>query len=189
WVEAGENLLEGPELIQQTSAKVPLIQERLKMAFSRQKSYTNPKTRGVQFQIGDHVFLKVSPIKGVVRFGKRGKLNPRYIGPFEILERVGNVSYRLALHPHLSYVHPVFHISMLRKYIPDPSHKLQAPDIEITENLKYEEIPMAIVDRQIRKLRNNEIPMIKVQWQNHGIKECTWETEQTMKAKYPQLFT
>src|SRR5262249_40280737 len=189
WLESGEKQLEGPELIQETSAKVPLIQERLKIAFSRQKSYADTKRRDIRFQPGDHVFLKVSPMKGVIRFGKRGKLNPRYIGPFEILDRVGNVSYRLALPPHLSYVHPVFHISMLRKYIPDSTHVLKAPDIEITEDLSYEEIPFAIVDRQIRKLRNKEIPMIKVQWQNHGMDECTWETEQSMRAKYPQLFS
>src|SRR5262249_54492921 len=150
-------------------AKVPLIQERLRMAFSRQKSYTDQKRRDVQYEPGDQVFLKISPMKGVVRFGKRGKLNPRYIGPFEILERVGNVSYQLALPPHLSYVHPVFHISMLRKYIPDPSHVLQAPNVEIAEDLSYEETPVAILDRQIRKLRNKEILMIKVQWQNQRI--------------------
>src|SRR5262249_910428 len=144
--------------------------------FNRQKNYTDLKRRDVQFQIGDHVFLKVSPMKGVVRFGKREKLNPRYIGPFDILERVGKVSYRLVLPPHLSYIHPIFHISILRKYIPNPSHKRQAPDIEIMEDLKYEEILIAIVDRQIRKLRNKEIPIIKAQWQNHGIEECTWET-------------
>ncbi|KAJ8751242.1 hypothetical protein K2173_016423 [Erythroxylum novogranatense] len=115
WTELGEKQLEGPDLIQETAAKVPVIQERLRMAFSRQKSYAYSKRRDVQYEPGDQVFLKVSPMKGVVKFGKRGKLNPRYIGPFEILERVGNVSYRLALPPHLSYVHPVFHISMLRK--------------------------------------------------------------------------
>src|SRR5262249_22935414 len=128
-------------------------------------------------------------MKGVVRFGKRGKLNPRYIGPFEILERVKNVSYRLALPPHLSYVHPVFHISMLRKYIPDPSHVLQAPDVEIVEDLSYEETLVAILDRQIRKLRNKEISIIKVQWQNQRIEECTWETEESMKTRYPELFS
>ncbi|KAJ8771079.1 hypothetical protein K2173_023404 [Erythroxylum novogranatense] len=127
-------------------------------------------------------------MKGVVRFGKRGKLNPRYIGPFEILERVGNVSYRLALPPHLSSVHPVFHISMLRKYIPDPSHILQTPEVNIAEDLSYEETPVAIIDRQIRKLRNKDIPMIKVQWQNQRIEECTWETEESMRSRYPQLF-
>ncbi|KAJ8754685.1 hypothetical protein K2173_010776 [Erythroxylum novogranatense] len=158
------------------------------MAFSRQKSYADSKRRDVQYEPGDQVFLKVSPMKGVVRFGKRGKLNPRYIGPFKILERVGNVSYRLALPPHLSYVHPVFHISMLRKYIPDPSHVLQTPEVNIAENLSYEEIPVAIIDRQIRKLQNKEIPMIKVQWKNQIIEECTWETEESMRTRYPQLF-
>src|SRR5262249_13345531 len=152
-----------------------------------QKSYVDPKRRDVQFQPGDHVFLKVSPMKGVVRFGKRGKLNSRYIGPFEILERVGNVSYRLALPPNLGYVHPFFHISMLRKYIPDPSHVLQAQEVGVEEDLSYEETPMTIVDRQVRKLRNKEIPMVKVQWQNHGIKECTWEAEEAVKTQYPHL--
>ncbi|KAJ8766766.1 hypothetical protein K2173_007833 [Erythroxylum novogranatense] len=144
--------------------------------------------RDVQHEPGDQVFLKFSPMKGVVRFGKRGKLNPRYIGPFEILERVGNVSYQLALPPHLSCVHPVFHISMLRKYIPDPSHILQIPEVNIAKNLSYEETPVAIIDRQIRKFRNKEIPMIKVQWQNQRIEECTWETEESMRTRYPQLF-
>ncbi|KAJ8749273.1 hypothetical protein K2173_018753 [Erythroxylum novogranatense] len=179
------SILEGTDLIQETSAKVPLIQERLRMAFSRQKSYADSKRRDVQYEPGDQVFLKVSPMKGVVRFGKRGKLNPIYIGPFEILERVGNVSYRLALPPHLSYVHPVFHISMLRKYIPDPSHVLQTPEVNIAENLSYEEIPVAIIDRQIRKLRNKEITMIKVQWQNQRIEECIWETKESMRTRYP----
>ncbi|KAJ8769265.1 hypothetical protein K2173_002193 [Erythroxylum novogranatense] len=188
WTEVGEKQLEGPDLIQETSAKVPLIQERLRIAFSRQKSYADSKRRDVQYEPGDQVFVKVSPMKGVVRFGKRGKLNPRYIGPFEILERVGNVSYRLALPPHLSSVHPVFHISMLRKYIPDPSHILQTPEVNIAEDLSYEETPVAIIDRQIRKLRNKDIPMIKVQWQNQRIEECTWETEESMRSRYPQLF-
>src|SRR5262249_25027192 len=156
WMDVGDKQLEGPDLIRETSEKVPMIQERLKTAFSRQKSYADPKRKDVQFQPGDHVFLKVSPMKGVVRFGKRGKLNPRYIGPFEILERVGNVSYRLALPPNLGYVHPVFHISMLRKYIPDPSHVLQAQEVGIKEDLSYEETPVAIVDRQVKKLRNKE---------------------------------
>src|SRR5262249_42570343 len=107
----------------------------------------NTKRRDIRFQPGNHVFLKVSPMKGVIRFGKRGKLNPRYIGPFKILDKVGNVSYWLALPPHLSYVHLVFHISMLKKYIPDPSHMLKASDVEKIEDLSYEEIPIAIVDR------------------------------------------
>ena len=108
-----------------TTEKVPLFRDRLKTAFSRQKSYADPKRKDVQFSVGDHLFLKVSPMKGVIRFGKKGKLSPRYVGPFEILDRVGNVSYRLAPPPSFNHMHPVFHISMLRKYVPNPSHVLQ----------------------------------------------------------------
>ena len=188
WMEVGDRELEGPELIRETSDKVLIIQERMRTAFSRQKSYADPRRRDVQFGVGDHVFLQISPMKGVMRFGKKGKLTPRYIGPFEILDRVGNVSYRLALPPNFGHVHPVFHISMLRKYVPHPSHILQTQEIEVDKDLSYEEVPVAIVDRQIRKLRNKEIAMVKVQWRNHEVEECTWESEQSMKEKYPQLF-
>ena len=169
WMEVGDRELEGPELIRETSEKVPIIQERMRMAFSRQKSYADPRRRDVQFGVGDHVFLKISPMKGVmsfgkkgkltpryIRFGKKGKLTPRYIRSFEILDRVGNVSYRLALPPNFGHVHPVFHISMLRKYVPHPSHILQTQEIEVDKDLSYEEVPVAIVDRQIRKLRNKK---------------------------------
>ena len=122
------------------------------------------------------MFLKVSPMKGVMRFGKKGKLAPRYIGPFEIKSRVGEVAYRLVLPPELSRIHPVFHVSMLRKYIPDPSHVLQPQAVEISEDLTYEEYPVAIIDRQVRQLRTKEIPMVKVLWSNHTVEDCTWET-------------
>ena len=124
WDEIGKRELTGPEIIQDAAEKVILIKRRLETAASRQKSYTGPKHRDVQFQVGDYVFLKVSPMKGVMRFGKKKKLAPRYIGPFKILERVGMVTYRLALPSNMSQVHQVFHVSMLRKYILDPSHVL-----------------------------------------------------------------
>ena len=103
----------------------------------------------MSFSSGDLVFLKVSPMKGVMRFGKKGKLALRYIGPFEIRSRVGEVAYRLVLPPKLSWSHSVFHLSMLRKYISDPSHVLQAQAVELSEDLTYEEYPVAIVDRQV----------------------------------------
>ena len=171
-----------------TTEKVPLFRDRLKTAFSRQKSYTDPKRKDVQFSVGDHVFLKVSPMKGVMRFGKKGKLSPRYVGPFEILDRVGNVSYQLALPPSFGHVQPVFHISMLRKYVPDPSHVLQPHAIELDQEVSYQEYPTAIVDRWIRQLRNKQIPMVKVLWNNYTMTECTWEMEQDMKDKFPYLF-
>ncbi len=131
WSEIGEKHLEGPDLIRETSEKVSVIQERLRTVFSRQKSYADVRRRDVQFGTRNHVFLKISPMKGIMRFGKRGKLSPRYIGPFEILDKVGTVSYRLALPPNLSHVHPVFHISMLRKYVPDPSHVLSVQEVTV----------------------------------------------------------
>ena len=115
-----------------------------------------------------------------MRFGKKGKLAPRYIGPFEIMSRVGEVAYRLVLPPELSRIHPVFHVSMLRKYIPDPSHVLQPQTIDISEDLTYEEYPVAIIDRQVCQLRIKEIPMVKVLWSNHTVEDCTWEMEAVM---------
>ena len=141
------------------------------------------------FSVGDLVFLKVSPMKGVMRFGKKGKLAPRYIGPFEIRSKVGEVAYRLVLPLELSRIHPVFHVSMLRKYISDHSHVLQPQTMELSEDLTYEEYPVAIVDRQVRQLRTKEIPMLRVLWSNHTVKDCTWETEALMREAYPYPFT
>ena len=122
WTEVGESSITGPDLIRDTSDKVGMIRKRLLIAHSRQKSYADVRRRPLEFKAGDHVFLKVMPKRGVIRFGKREKLSPRYIGPLEVLERVGVVAYRLALPPSLSSDHEVFHVSMLRKYTPDPTH-------------------------------------------------------------------
>ncbi|XP_075112470.1 uncharacterized protein LOC142182241 [Nicotiana tabacum] len=188
WFEAGETNLLGPNLVQEAIDKVQLIRQRLLTAQSRQKSYADKRNRDLVFTIGDKVFLRVSPMKGVMRFGKRGKLSSRLIGPYEILEQVGAVAYRLALPPELSFIHPVFHVSMLRKCILDSSQVIEAPTIPLDEKLSYEEDPMAIVDRQVRKLRSKEIVLVKVLWRNHTVEEATWETEDVIRVKYPQLF-
>ena len=117
--------------------------------------------------------MKLSPWKGVVRFGKRGKLSPRYIGPFEVIERVGSVAYRLALPMELSRIHDVFHVSMLRKYISDPSHILETPAVEMKEDLSYEEQPVQILDWREQVLCNKTIPLVKVRWRNHTMEEAT----------------
>ena len=174
--------------MQITSEKVPIIQQRLRTAFNRQKSYADRRRKDVSFSAGDMVFLKVSPMKGVMRFGKKGKLAPRYIGSFEIRSRVGEVAYKLILPHELSRIHPVFHVSMLRKYIPDPSHVLQPQMVELNENLSHKEYPVAIVDRQVRQLHTKDIPMVKVVWSNHSVENCTWETEVDMRKTYPYLF-
>ena len=139
--------------------------------------------------MGDRVFLKVSPWKGVLRFGRRGKLRPRYIGPYEIIAIVGLVAYRLDLPSELSKVHNVFHVSMLRKYILDPSHLLRDQPAELKDNLTYKKQLMQKVDRKEQILQNKVIPLVKVLWGNHGIKEATWESEAQMRSQYPQLFS
>ena len=168
--------------------KVNLIQDRLLMAQSRQKIYANRKIRDLQFMVGERVLLKVSPMKGVMRFGKKDKLSPRYIGPFKIVERIGEVAYQLALPPGLSGVHLVFHISMLKKYHQGGDHVIQWDSVLLDQNLTFEEEPITILDRQIGKLRFKEIASVKVQWKNRSVEEATWETESDMRSKYPHLF-
>ena len=118
--------------------------------------------KDLEFEVEDQVFLKLSPRKGVVRFGKRGKLNPRYIGPFEIVDGIGPVAYRLDLPEEFSRVHNVFHISMLRKYIPDSSHVLETPEIELRDDLSYEEQPMQILGREEKEICNKTVSLVKV---------------------------
>ena len=140
--------LVGQELVQITTEKVKVVRDNLKIARDRQKSYADNRCRDLQFEIGDRVFLKISPWKGVLRFGRRGKLRPRYIGPYEIIARVGPVAYKLKLLPELSRIHDTFHVSMLRKYIQYPSHVLREQPVQLKENLSYEETPVQIVDRK-----------------------------------------
>ncbi|WMV40259.1 hypothetical protein MTR67_033644 [Solanum verrucosum] len=127
-------------------------------------------------------------MKGVMRFGKKGKLSPRYIGPYRIGKRIGNVAYELELPQKLAPVHPVFHISMLKKCMSDPSLILPTENIRIKDNLSYEEIPVQILDRQVRRLRTKEVASVKVLWRNQFVGEATWEAEEDMKKRYPHLF-
>ncbi|GAV82855.1 Chromo domain-containing protein [Cephalotus follicularis] len=123
-----------------------------------------------------------------MRFGKKEKLSPRYIGPFEILERIGEVTYRLALPPNLSHVHNVFHVSLLQKYITNPSHVLRVEQMRVHEDLSYNEQPMEILDYKEQIMRTKKIPLVKVLWRNHEVEEATWELEETMRREYPHLF-
>ena len=127
-------------------------------------------------------------MRGVVRFGKRGKLSPRFIGPFEILERVGTVSYRLALPPSMSGVHEVFHVSMLRRYTSNPAHVVDCGEIEVDTDGTFEEGLVCIVDSRDQVLRRNTMRLVRVLWRHRGVEESTWECEDTMRATYPFLF-
>ncbi|WMV13119.1 hypothetical protein MTR67_006504 [Solanum verrucosum] len=145
-----------------------------------QKEYADRKVKNLEFMEGKQVLLKVSPMKGVMRFGKRGKLSSRYIGPFEVLKRVGEVAYELALSPGVSRVHTVFHVSMLKKYHSNGNYIIHWDSVLLDKNLSYGEEPVAILDREVRKLRSKEIASIKVQWKNRPVEESTWESEADM---------
>ncbi|KAD5317525.1 hypothetical protein E3N88_17471 [Mikania micrantha] len=177
-------IIDAVQLVRITNEKVAIAREKLKEAQTRQKSYADQHRRDLEFKVGEHVFLKVSPCRGVRRFGIKGKLSPRFISPFEILERVGEVSYRLALPPQLSHVHNVFHVSLLRGYNYHPLHIVSYPLHMIQEDLSYEEEPEAIIDRQERVMRRKSIPFVKVLWKNHTEREATWETEEMIRSHF-----
>nr|XP_016433201.1 PREDICTED: uncharacterized protein LOC107759716 [Nicotiana tabacum] len=160
--KVGEAEFIGPDLVYQAMEKVNLIKEHLKMAQSHQKSYSDVQRRYLEFQVDDWVFLKVSRMKGVMRFGKKGKLSPIYIRTYRILRRIGHVSYELVLPQELASVHPIFHMSMLKKFTGDPSLVVPTKIIGVKDSLTYDEIPVAILDRQICKLGTKEIASVKV---------------------------
>ncbi|WMV46648.1 hypothetical protein MTR67_040033 [Solanum verrucosum] len=284
WFEVGEVALIGTELVHDAMEKVRLIRERLKTTQSQQKSYANIRRRDFEFDVHDWVYLKMSPMKGVMRFGKKGKLSPRYvspyhilrhiskvadelelpnelasvhlvfhvsmlkkcvgdptsivtleghwskghdspdgswtlpcgdyvscylkvshmkgvmgfgkkgnlspqyIGPYRIFKRIGNIASKLELLSELAAVQPVFQVSMLKKCMGDPSLILPTKNIGIKDSLSYEEIPVQILDRQVHKLRTNKVALVKVIWRSQFVEEATWEVEEDMKKRYPHLF-
>ena len=188
WTEVGESSITSPDLIRDTSEKVSLIRQRLLMAQCRQKSYADIRHRPLEFEVGDHVFLKVIPKRGVVRFGKRGKLSPRFIGPFEILESIGIVAYRLDLPPNMSGIHEVFHVSMLRKYTPDPAHVVDWGQIEVDTDGTFEEGPVFILDSRDQVLRCKTVKLVRLLWRHYGVEKSTWERDDKMQATYSFLF-
>ena len=164
----GESSITGPDLIRDTFEKVNLIRKCLFTTQSRQKSYADRRRRPLEFEVGNHVFLKMRPKRGVVKFEKRGKLALRYIGPFEVLERVGTVSYRLALPPSLSGVHEVFHFSMLRKYTLNLAHVVDWGETIVDTNGTFEEGPMRILDSRDQVLQRKTMRLVKVLWKHRG---------------------
>jgi hypothetical protein len=189
WEEVGERKLLGPEMVQLTTDKVRVIKKRMKEAQDRQKSYADRRKRPLEFQVGDKVFLKVAPWKGIIRFGVKGKLAPRYIGPFEIKERIRPVAYRLELPVYLDKIHNVFHVSLLRKAKIDPSRVLPQVPMKIKGDLTMKTKPVKILDRDEKLLRNKRVPLVRVLWRSSQIEEETWEREFEMKEKFPHLFS
>ncbi|GKC24183.1 putative reverse transcriptase domain-containing protein [Tanacetum coccineum] len=189
WTEVGEAQILGPELIQETTEKIIQIKQRMQAARDRQKSYADLKRKPMEFQVGDKVMLKVSPWKGVVRFGKRGKLNPRYVGPFKVLEKVGEVAYKLELPEELSRVHNTFHVSNLKKCHADEPLAVPLDGLHLDDKLHFVEEPLEIVGREVKRLKRSRIPLVKVRWNSKRGPEFTWEREDQFKKKYPHLFT
>ncbi|GJR43803.1 putative reverse transcriptase domain-containing protein [Tanacetum coccineum] len=185
WAEVGEAQLTGPEMFQETREKIILIKQRIQAAQDRQKSYTDLKRKPMEFEVGDTVMLKVSPWKGVVRFGKRGKLNPRYVGPFKVLAKVGKVAYRLELPQELSRVHHTFHVSNLKKCYADEPLVMPLEGIHVDDKLQFVEEPIEIMEREIKRLKQSRIPLVKVRWNSRRGPEFTWEREDSFKQKYP----
>ncbi|GKC52118.1 hypothetical protein Tco_1074863, partial [Tanacetum coccineum] len=180
--------LTGPDIIHETTEKIVQIKSRIQAARDRQKSYADVR-RKLKFQVGDKVMLKVSPWKGVIRFGKRGKLNPRYIGPFKIIAKVGTVAYRLELPEKLSRVHSTFHVSKLKKCLADEPLAIPLDEIQVDEKLYFIEEPIEIMDREVKCLKQSHIPIVKVRWNSRRGPEFTWEREDHMQKKYQHLFT
>ncbi|KAJ9543976.1 hypothetical protein OSB04_023683 [Centaurea solstitialis] len=171
WVEVGDSQLTGPELIQETTDKIGLIRDRLKAARDRQKSYADNRRKPLEFQVGDRVLLKVSPWKGLVRFGKRGKLSPRYVGPFEIIERVGPVAYKLRLPEEMNEIHNTFHVSNLKKCITDESQVIPLEEVFVDKTLCFVEEPIEILDKEVKKLKRSKIPIVKAILEKHAYDE------------------
>ncbi|GJS75989.1 putative reverse transcriptase domain-containing protein [Tanacetum coccineum] len=172
-----------------TMEKIILIKQRIQAAQDRQKSYADLKQKPMEFEVGDRVMLKVSPWKGVVRFGKRGKLNPRYVGPFKVLAKVRRVAYRLELPQELSRVHHTFHVSNLKKCYADEPLVMPLEGIHVDDKLQFVEEPVEIMEREIKRLKRSRIPLVKVRWNSRRSSEFTWEREDSFKQKYPQHFT
>ncbi|GJS93039.1 putative reverse transcriptase domain, ribonuclease H-like domain protein [Tanacetum coccineum] len=188
WSEVGDSQLTGPELIRETTEKIIQIKNRLLTARSRQKSYADVRRKPMEFNVGDMVMLKVSPWKGVIRFGKRGKLSPRYVGPFKIIERIGPVAYRLELPEKLRGIHNTFHVSNLKKCLADENLVIPLEEIQLDDKLHFIEEPVEIMDREVKQLKQSRIPIVKVRWNSRRGPEFTWEREDFFMKKYPHLF-
>jgi transposase InsO family protein len=188
WSEVGDRIVERPDFIEAAEDKVAEIRANLKAAQSRQKSYADKRRRELSFEVGDHVYLKVSPIRGTRRFQVRGKLAPRFIGPFPILKKVGAIAYKIQLPEEMSDVHNVFHVSQLRKCLRVPEEQVVQDTIDLQDDLRYQEVPVKILDTVTRKTRTSTVKLCRVQWSRHSEAEATWEREEALTAEFPHLF-
>ncbi|GJX04258.1 putative reverse transcriptase domain-containing protein [Tanacetum coccineum] len=189
WAEVGEVQLIGLEIVQETTEKVIQIKQRIQATHDRKKSYADLRRKPMEFQVRDRVMLKVSPWKGVVRFGKWGKLNPRIVRPFKVFEKVGAIAYKLELPQELSKVHNTFHVSNLKKCYADEPLAIPLDGLHIDDKLHFVEEPIEIIDHEVKRLKQSRIPIVKVRWNSRRGPEFTWEREDQFRKKYPHLLT
>ncbi|GKB08070.1 putative reverse transcriptase domain-containing protein [Tanacetum coccineum] len=188
WAEVGQVQPTGPEIVQETTKNIIQIKQRMQVAHNRKKSYADLKRKPIDFQVGDKVMLIVLPWKGVVRFGKWGNLNPRYVRPFKVLEKVGSVANKLELPEELSRVHNTFHVSNLKKCYADEPLAVLLDGLHFDDKLQFVEKPVEIIDREVKQLRQSRVPIVKVRWNSRRGPEFTWEREDQFRKKYPHLF-
>ncbi|GJR07138.1 putative reverse transcriptase domain-containing protein [Tanacetum coccineum] len=188
WSEVGESQLTGPELVRETTEKIVQIKNRLLTARSRQKSYADLKRRLMEFEVGDKVMLKVSPWKGVIRFGKRGNLSPRFVGPFKVIERIRHVAYKLELPDKLHGIYNTFHVSNIKRCFVNDDVVISLDEVHLDNKLHFVEEPVKIMDREVKRLQQSQIPIVKVRWNSRLGPEFTWERKDFFRSKYPHLF-
>ncbi|XP_050908810.1 uncharacterized protein LOC127122534 [Lathyrus oleraceus] len=188
WYESGESIVVVLEIVQQTTDKIKMIREKIKVSQSRQKSYHDKRKKALEFEVADHVFLRVTLVTSVGRALKSRKLTPYFIGPYQISEKEGDVAYRITLSSSLANLHDVFHVSQLRRYIADPLHVVQLDDVEVRDNLTVETLPMQIKDREVKQLRGKKIALVKVVWGGPAGGNLMWELKSQMRDSYPELF-
>jgi hypothetical protein len=188
WSETGERKVFGPDILQEAEKQVHMVRENMRVTQSRQKSYADHRRRELDFEVGDFVYLKVSPMRGLCCFKVRGKLALRLIGPFKILEKRGEVAYQLQLPPQLSDVHDLFHVSQLKKCLRVPEEQLPMEDMDAKEDLSYQEYPVKILETSERVTRNKKIRMCKVQQSHCTEEEATLEGEEELKVEFPSFF-
>jgi hypothetical protein len=187
WIEPGEKIIFGPDLVEEAKAIVRHIQDNLKAAKSRQETYANKRRRPLEFKIGNHVYLRVSPTKSVKRFGVKGKLAPCYIGSFPILEKCGTVAYKIDPPPSLVEVQDIFHMSQLKKCLEAPVDVVLPKVTPLEADLSYPKHPIKVLDQKDRVTRHKAIKFFKIQWNNHSEEEATWESEDFLHSCHPDF--